>query len=82
LIGNIKTVIIRDLYIIICTIKISPADALLVEAAPDLLAALEGLLDHYEDLVHSSGCGFWDSSTEDVVIKAQAAIAKAKGEKP
>lgn len=60
----------------------SPEAAALLATESDLLAALEGLLDHYEDLVHSSGCGFWDSSTEDVVIKAQAAIAKAKGEKP
>lgn len=52
------------------------ANARLIAAAPELLAALEGLVAHVEDdhVLHDGDC--------DPVVQARAAIAKAKGEKP
>ncbi len=48
-------------------VKVQQANARLMAAAPELLEALEGLLDTNKDTV-------------DAVIAAKAAIAKAKGE--
>lgn len=48
---------------------VSPADAALIAAAPDLLAALQEMLKYAE--------GFEDA---DHVIDARAAIARATGE--
>jgi hypothetical protein len=55
-------------------------DAMLASAAPDLLAALEGLLTHYVTLVESGDAGSWDAEKEPQVIAARAAIARATGE--
>ena len=53
------------------------ANAKLVTAAPELLDALKSLLDRYVGLVISGDAGNWDAETEDEVIAARAAIAKA-----
>lgn len=54
-------------------------DLRLVLAAPEVFSALEGLLNRYIELVASGDAGNWDAETEDVVIAARAAIAKATG---
>ncbi len=51
----------------------------LIVAAPELLEALQGLLDHYVALVNCGDCGNWDPNEEAPVIAARAAIAKAEG---
>lgn len=61
-------------------IIVSKEDMALIEAAPELLEAMEGLLDHYVALVNSTDCGFWDPEAEEEVRAARAAIAKAKGQ--
>jgi hypothetical protein len=48
------------------------ANAYLIAAAPDLLAALESLLG-------AAYNAYADSSCADVMVEAEAAIAKAKG---
>jgi len=55
-------------------------DAKLIEAAPELLEALEETLQQYVSLAESGDAGNWDPHKEAFVIKAKAAIAKAKGE--
>jgi len=50
------------------------ADKKLIAAAPDLLAALEGLINVVE--AEPEACGIYKAHAE----KARAAIAKAKGE--
>jgi hypothetical protein len=50
------------------------ADARLIAAAPDLLSALEGMLEH-ADMGEIN-----DEDTLEAVNAARAAIAKAKGE--
>jgi hypothetical protein len=55
------------------------ANAHLIAAAPDLLAALETLLDHYTALVNCGDCGNWNPESEPEVITARATIAKARG---
>ena len=58
------------------------ADAALISAAPDMLAALEELLlERYalEDPEEFDQDGHW-TSTSPASVKARAAIAKAKGE--
>jgi hypothetical protein len=60
-------------------------NARLIAAAPDLLAALEGLLSEAEGMdsqIHGEwGTGVWPGG-DDVkeIVDARAAIAKAKGE--
>ena len=56
------------------------ANARLIAAAPDLLAALEALFSDYKSLADSGDAGFW--SLEDTVEgqQALAAIAKATGQ--
>jgi len=51
-------------------------NAALIAAAPDLLAALEAITK-----THADACGFsdWEPAT-DVIERARAAIAKARGE--
>lgn len=56
-----------------------PADAKLIAAAPELLAALEQFVAEYVELVESGDAGFWSAEDEAKVIKARAAIAKATG---
>lgn len=58
----------------------SRANARLIAAAPDLLAALSTFLTEYVRLVESGDAGFWDAEKEPKVIAARAAIAKAKGQ--
>lgn len=58
----------------------SEANAKLIAAAPDLLEALEGLLDRYTSLVSCGDCGYWNAEVEEEVIASRAAIAKARGE--
>lgn len=57
----------------------SYADARLIAAAPDMLAALTALLERHWQLVMCGDCGNWDVETEKEVIAARAAIAKATG---
>lgn len=54
-------------------IRVKKADADLIAAAPDLLAALEAILDAL-DFVE------WTDTTNIAFDRATAAIAKAKGE--
>lgn len=58
----------------------SRANARLIAAAPDLLAALQVLFDDYKSLADSGDAGFW--SLEDTPYGQQAltAIAKATGQ--
>jgi len=53
------------------------ANARLIAAAPDLLAALTTFVAEYVQLVESGDAGNWDAETEAKVIAARAAIAKA-----
>lgn len=53
------------------------ANGHLIAASPDLLAALENLLDRYVSVVVVNLN--WNPSTEQEVIDAERAIAKAKG---
>jgi hypothetical protein len=55
------------------------ANARLIAAAPDLLAALKRLHERYITLVVSGDCGNWDPSTEPEVQLAREAIAIAEG---
>lgn len=57
----------------------SAANALLIAAAPDLLAELKAMTDHYVKLASSGDCGFWNADAEPIVMRARAAIAKAGG---
>jgi hypothetical protein len=58
----------------------SVANCRLIAAAPDLLEALEFFVERYAALVNSGDCGNWNPETDAEVIKARAAIKKAKGE--
>lgn len=49
----------------------------LTAAAPDLLAALEGMLTVYTDFVNSGDGGSWNPETDTEVIEARDAIARA-----
>lgn len=60
--------------------KVLEANALLIAAAPDLLAALIKILERYTALANSGDVGFWDCELEPQVIASRAAIAKAIGE--
>lgn len=55
----------------------SAANARLIAAGPDLLAALTALLDRYTELVNCGDCGNWDPEKEVDVIAARAALSKA-----
>lgn len=55
------------------------ANARLIAAAPDLLAALRLFVERYLRLVSSGDCGNWDAEGDDEMIAARAAIAKAEG---
>lgn len=55
------------------------ANARLISAAPDMLEALEQFVEEYVEMINSGDCGFWDPEKEDKVIKARAALSKAKG---
>ena len=54
-------------------------DRRLIAAAPELLAALRLFVDRYTQLVNSGDCGNWNPETDEEVITARAAIAKAEG---
>lgn len=58
----------------------SPANGLLLAAAPELLEALERCTDWMERLRASTDAGLWDWSEGDQYMAARTAIAKAKGE--
>jgi hypothetical protein len=55
------------------------ANAALLTSAPELLEALELLLDRYTGLINCGDCGNWNPKEESEVIKARAAIAAARG---
>jgi len=55
------------------------ANAKLIAASPELLDALQSLLDMYVELGYSGDAGYFDPEKQDEVIKARAAIAKATG---
>jgi hypothetical protein len=66
---------------------IPDADARLIAAAPDLLAALEGMIALWSehDAARLSGlidCGGLNEEHRLATLNARAAIAKAKGETP
>jgi len=54
-------------------------DAILIAAAPDLLSALNGLLQMYVAFINSGDAGNWNPEDESQVKAARAAIAKALG---
>lgn len=56
------------------------ADAHLVAAAPDLLAALSDLMEYREEIEADLGVWASKASVRRLLDTAQAAIAKAKGE--
>ena len=55
------------------------ANARLIAAAPDLLMALQALVERYINVVDapSGAQGGWDANTEEEIIAARVAIAKA-----
>jgi len=55
-------------------------DARLASSAPDLLEAIESLLENHTQLVNCGDCGNWDVELEPEVVSARAAIARARGE--
>ncbi len=64
------------------TITVSKADARLIAAAPELLAALWALFNDYKALADSGDAGFWKLEDEEVGKQAMAALNKATGEAP
>lgn len=66
--------------ITICENIQTKANASLIASVPDLLKALEGMLDRYAGLVNCGDCGSWDPEAEAEVIAARKAIDRAKGE--
>lgn len=52
----------------------------LVSASTDVLAALESLLEMTKDLAGMANDGTWDFETQDDIVIARAAIAKARDE--
>ena len=57
------------------------ANASLIAAAPELLAALHALVDQYIAVVEapSGAQGAWDGNDDEEIIAARNAIAKATG---
>lgn len=53
------------------------ANARLIAAAPDLLAALVNFTEEFCRSANSGDWGFWDPEEQEEVIRARAAIAKA-----
>ena len=53
------------------------ANARLIAAAPEMYAALQGLVNHYVALINSGDAGSWNPEEEPVVAAARAALAKA-----
>jgi len=79
---------LRDGIVEICAVDIGfdepfeteqKANAKLISAAPELLDALQSLLDMYVDFINSGDAGNWNPEEEKEVIKARAAISKATG---
>lgn len=62
------------------TDKEARANARLIAAAPDLLAALTTFVAQYVELVESGDAGVWDAEKDAKVIAARAAIKKAVGQ--
>jgi hypothetical protein len=56
------------------------ANARLIAAAPELLAALKTLFDDYKQLADSGDCGFWKLEDQSAGKRALTAIAKAEGQ--
>jgi hypothetical protein len=61
-------------------LSVNAANARLIAAAPELYDALDLFVAEYVELVESGDAGFWDAEKEAKVIKARAALAKARGE--
>ena len=55
------------------------ANARLIAAAPELLAALEAIVLRFHDFVIAAKVSASEFESADVVIQARAAIAKAEG---
>lgn len=64
------------------TAPISQADARLIAAAPDLLAALRDLYEHCAMVHKRWGDGSNDTEASAAIRAGQAAIAKAEGRQP
>lgn len=66
------------------TIRIGKAIERAIEAenaiSAALYEALDDLVNRYAGMINSGDCGFWDPETETEVIKARAALRKARGE--
>lgn len=56
------------------------ANARLISAAPDLLAALKALFESYKQLADSGDAGFWKLENTLEGKQAIAALAKAEGQ--
>ncbi len=56
------------------------SNARLIAAAPELLEALNAVLDNYKALVDSGDAGNWDFEEMPCVKSARAALAKANPE--
>ncbi len=58
------------------------ADARLIAAAPELLAACVALTARLQSLVTSGDCGNWSIDDEESYVNGKAAIAKATAPPP
>lgn len=54
------------------------ADRRLIASAPELLTALEVMVDQWACLAQSGDAGNWDHEDDDCVKRARAAIKKAR----
>jgi hypothetical protein len=55
------------------------ANARLIEAAPELLEALEALIECYTISIERDGDAWRNADDDESIIKARAAITKARG---
>lgn len=75
--GGVLSAVSKSGHADVC---VSEADAQLIAAAPDLLAALLVMTRAYVDLVNTGDAGRWNPEGDQEVREARAAIAKATGE--